>query len=104
MCQGLFFNKVAGLRPAVLLKKRFWHRCFPVNFVRIPKFLRILFFTKHLWTTVCPYGMLPVVIIKTKTVSLFLQKNLICQYKNITSINMTIKKWNNLRGQFLLFS
>ena len=35
--QNLFFNKVAGLRPATLLKKRFWYRCFPVNFA---KFLR----------------------------------------------------------------
>ena len=26
------FNKVAGLRPATLLKKRLWHKCFPVNF------------------------------------------------------------------------
>ena len=39
-CQGLFFNKVAGLRPATLPKKRFWHRRFPVNFA---KFLRIPF-------------------------------------------------------------
>ena len=30
------FNKVR-LQPATLLKKRFWHRCFSVNF---PKFLR----------------------------------------------------------------
>ena len=30
LCQSLFFNKVAGLRP--------WHRCFPVNFIM-----------KHLW-------------------------------------------------------
>ena len=29
-----------------LLKKRAWHMCFPVNFV---KFLRAPFFTKHLW-------------------------------------------------------
>ena len=29
LCQSLFFNKVAGLRPATLLKKRLWHRCFP---------------------------------------------------------------------------
>ena len=40
LCQSLYFNKVAGLRPATLLKKRLWHRCFPVNFV---KFLRNLF-------------------------------------------------------------
>ena len=40
LCQSLFFNKAAGLRPATLLKKRLWHRCFPVNFV---KFLRTRF-------------------------------------------------------------
>ena len=45
LCQSLFFNKVAGLRPATLLKKRLWHRHFPVNFV---KFLRTPFFTEHL--------------------------------------------------------
>ena len=27
-----FFNKVAGLKCATLLKKRLWHRYFPVNF------------------------------------------------------------------------
>ena len=37
LCHSLFFNKVAGLRPATLLKKRLWHSCFPVNFA---KFLR----------------------------------------------------------------
>ena len=26
-----FLNNVAALRPATLLKKRFQHRCFPVN-------------------------------------------------------------------------
>ena len=46
LCQSLFFNKVAGLRPATLLKKRLWHRCFPVNFA---KFLRTSFPTEHLW-------------------------------------------------------
>ena len=40
LCQSLFFNKVAGLRPAVLLKKRLWHRCFPVN---LAKFVRTVF-------------------------------------------------------------
>ena len=33
-----FFNKVAGWRPATLLKRRFPHRCFLVNF---GKFLRV---------------------------------------------------------------
>ena len=35
-----------GLRPATFLKKRPWHRYFPVNFV---KFLRIPIFIEHLW-------------------------------------------------------
>ena len=34
LCQSLFFNKVAGFGPATLLKKRLWHRCFPVNFAK----------------------------------------------------------------------
>ena len=44
----LFFNEIAGLRHATLLKMRLWHRCFPVNFV---KFLRTTFFTEHLRAT-----------------------------------------------------
>ena len=34
--QSLFFNKVAGFRHATLLKKRLWHRRFPVNFATTP--------------------------------------------------------------------
>ena len=41
LCQSLFYNKVAGLRAATLLKNRVWQRCFPVNF---PKFLRTPFY------------------------------------------------------------
>ena len=37
LCQGLFFNKVAGLRTATSLKKRLCRRCFPMTFA---KFLR----------------------------------------------------------------
>ena len=33
--QSLFFNKVAHLRPATSLKKRLWHRCFPVKFAKL---------------------------------------------------------------------
>ena len=40
LCQSLFINKVAGLRPVTLLKKSLWHSCFPVNFA---KFLRTSF-------------------------------------------------------------
>ena len=38
--QSLSFNKAAHLRPATLLKKRLWLRCFPMNFA---KFLRTPF-------------------------------------------------------------
>ena len=41
LCQGLFFNMVAGLRPKILFKR---HRCFPLNFVKL---LRMLFFSKY---------------------------------------------------------
>ena len=37
LCHSLFFNKVAALRPATLLKKILWHRCFPVNFAKFPR-------------------------------------------------------------------
>ena len=46
LCRSLFFNKVAALRPATLLKKRLWDRCFPKNFA---KFLRTPFLIEHLW-------------------------------------------------------
>ena len=48
LCQSLFLNKVADLRPVTLLKKRLWHRYFSVNFA---KFLRTPFFTEHVWAT-----------------------------------------------------
>ena len=44
--QSLLFNKAADLRPATLVKKRLWHRCFLMDFA---KFLRTSFFIEHLW-------------------------------------------------------
>ena len=38
--------QIIGLRPATLLRKRLWHRCFPVNFA---KFIRTPFIIEHLW-------------------------------------------------------
>ena len=35
LCQSLFLNKVAGLSPATLLKKKLWHRCFPMSFAKL---------------------------------------------------------------------
>ena len=44
LCQGLFFNKVAGLRPVLLLKKDSGTG----EFCEISK---NIFFTEHLWAT-----------------------------------------------------
>ena len=43
LCQSHFFNKVAGLRPEILLKKRLWQRCFRVSFAKFYEY----FFTEH---------------------------------------------------------
>ena len=40
MSESLFFNKIAVLKPAALLKKRIWYKYFPVDFA---KFLRTPF-------------------------------------------------------------
>ena len=42
--QRSLFNKVVGLSPATLLKRRLWCRCFSVNFT---KFLRAAFLQNH---------------------------------------------------------
>ena len=52
LCQSLFFNKVADLRLATLLKNRLWHRCFPVNFV---KFVKHLFYRTPLGNCLSQY-------------------------------------------------
>ena len=44
--RSLFLNKVEGLRPAILLKRRLWHSCFPLNSV---KFLRTPFYREQFW-------------------------------------------------------
>ena len=36
------FNKLAGLRPSVLLKKRLRHSCFLLNFVKLFRTLFLL--------------------------------------------------------------
>ena len=41
-----FIGKHLCLRPTTLLKKRLWHRCFPMNFA---KFLRTPVLIEHLW-------------------------------------------------------
>ena len=64
LSQSLFFNKVSGLRPANLLKKRPWLRRFPMNFA---KFLRTTFLTEHFrWLLLSIFGIF--VIFSAETV------------------------------------
>ena len=42
----LLFRRSSLNKNATLYKKRPWHMCFPMNFV---KFLRAPFFLEHLW-------------------------------------------------------
>ena len=45
-CKKDVHRKTPVPESATLLKKRLWHRCFPVNF---EKFLRTPFIIEHLW-------------------------------------------------------
>ena len=87
LCQSLFFNKVAGLRPATLLKRRLWHRCFPLSFAR---FLRTSFFIEHRLLLERSYIYLGVLnLLKTKNSFLW-----VC----------ISNKVGNLKGLLLIFS
>ena len=76
LCQSLFFDKVASLRPATLLKKRLWYRCFPVNFV---KFQRTPFFIEHLWWLLLSHHQI-VYSFKSFRFSLGFEKNFLCYF------------------------
>ena len=90
LCQSHFFNKVVGLRPTTLLKKRLlalkkrlWHNCFPVNFA---KFLKPSLFTEHLSTTAsrcCRVSM--------EQYEKYIWKPDGCAWKNVA-----IKNWKNI--------
>ena len=79
LCQGLFFNKVSGLRPATLLKKRLWHRCFAVNFA---KFLR----TPFLRNT---YGPLLNIILNVLIIEI--SSNTLRKYKTLIAIRSNMR-------------
>ena len=69
--QSLFFNKIAVLSPATLLKKRPWHRCF-MKFVRTPFFYRtpllaasVLFPKVHVINFFIDFLIFPIVRVST---------------------------------------
>ena len=85
-----------GLRPATLLKKRLWHRCFPVNFA---KCLRTFCFTEHLrWLLL--YGLRK--LKKKKISKLFLKKMNLMKSLVILNILITKMKYIFLKTKILL--
>ena len=82
LCQILFFNKVADLRPATLLKKRLWHRFFPLNsmkFLSTPflqntserLLLRIIWFRIRVWFRPVDYCFNQLIVISHEIYKLF---------------------------------
>ena len=105
LCQSLFFNKVVGLRPATLLKKRLWHRCFPVNFA---KFLRTPFLQNTSgWLLLfldpcCPNLKLCLNLILNLILSGHVHYHTILLVKNVPNIqllqyNLNFQTWKNIR-------
>ena len=84
---------VKGRQDVVYRKRKF------KNMVR-----RNNWYINYIFSHMNAYGMLPMAIIKTKTESLCFYKNLIYQCKNVTSVDMAMKKWSNIKDQFLLCS
>ena len=72
LCQSLFINKVAGLRPASLLKKRLFCKCLPVNFA---KFLRTSFLQNTFGRLLPHYDPRINIILKMATIYLVYLKN-----------------------------
>ena len=97
-----FFNEVTGLRPANLLKKRLWHRYFPVN---VAKFLRNPFYR----TTLC--DCFRVILIKVSWFAVSVNpfwncfgrwgvNEMVLWFWNIDSLHANLTNWSNTPKQF----
>ena len=83
-----------------ILKKRLWHRCFPVNF---PKFLGTPFFTEHLKETASKYESEDVKCYLNET-EIEMQNSIgepVWKYKIIESI-MSNKIYKNERNRYII--
>ena len=92
--QGLFFNKVAGLR--------LWHRCFPVNFV---KFLRIPSFYRTLrWLLLFSYKHIFII----KKLQHFYHKEVITHITRdfiiSSSLRLLLKRWKSMSEQRIIIT
>ena len=95
--QSLFVNKVTGLRPAMLLKKRLWYRYFPVNFAKFP---RTAFSQNTSWQLLLNLeGCVIKVSISASTVALFPQKKILKKglYLLKSLVNWVFNLWKNIQ-------
>ena len=95
--QSLFVNKVTGLRPAILLKKRLWYRYFPVNFAKFP---RTAFSQNTSWQLLLNLeGCVMKVSISASTVALFSQKKILKKglYLLKSLVNWVFNLWKNIQ-------
>ena len=74
-----------GLRPVTLLKKRLWHRCFPVNFCKISK---NTFFTEHVWATATTFEVFAYLLSWNYTLTFMLLRLKIASFKTSLKINV----------------
>ena len=81
LCWSLFFNKVAGLRPESLLKKRLQYRCFPLNLV---KFFKNSFFKNTSAGCFCTKGLFLPIFCNEKSF-----KQIFFQLTGLTSSNIS---------------
>ena len=98
--QSLFLNKVAGLRPATLLKKRIWGRCFPVNFL---KFLWTSFHIEHLWWLLQTLVKTNLILVKIHLTTNVSYHDMAIFWKNFISVEgkITLKGfWNNTNYRY----
>ena len=101
LCQSLFFKKVAGFRPATLLKKRLWHRCFPENFAN---FLRTPFLQSTSGRLLLKRA--PSNLLKNNNQWCKKNKNPYCSYSNIPfhSLNISITIYLHMMDFYLQMS
>ena len=91
-------TEVVVQRPATLLKKRLWHRCFPVNFA---KFLRAPILTKHLKWLFIKVGVSPSKEIIFYT--LFFTSNTFISNARLKVAKNPTKAKQHLEAELLLF-
>ena len=90
--------QASGIRPATLLKKRLWHRCYPMNFATS---LRTPFLTEHLrWLPLSEYVQSthrPVLILQAAKKTCHLLRN-ICD--NIAAVTNKICRLAMIHTKF----